>query len=232
MEPRQNIIRELNEAGIALPGELVATPYAVPLGYFEAFADAVLARLRRDEAREELEAISPLLASLSRKMPFEVPQGYFEAAPLPVETSLLDGLSREMPYAVPAGYFESLPDALLRRVAPKAKVVAMRPVRWMRMAAAAVVATAMAIGSWLYTHPAPSLTANPQAWVQKRLNGVPDSALDKFIQTADPVHGNEVAQSQQPKNDVRQLLRDVSDNEMEAFLDQVPADDESLTAIN
>jgi hypothetical protein len=174
------------------------------------------------------------LAGLSRKMPFEVPQGYFEAPPAIAEPelpALLAGIDRRPPYMGPAGYFEALPERLLKQAAPKAKVVAMRPVRWMRMAAAAVVATAMAIGGWLYTHPSGSLSADPQAWVQKRLNGVPDGALEEFIQTADPVHGTDLAQSA-PKAEVRQMLRDVSDNEMDAFLDQIPTDDESLNVIN
>jgi hypothetical protein len=235
MEKRQPIIRELAAAGIVLPDGPIAPPYAVPAGYFEAFAAAVLARICREEAAAELQEISPLLAGLSRKMPFEVPQGYFEAAPVaaaPELPALLADIDRRMPYAVPEGYFATLPELMLKASAPKAKVVAMRPVRWMRMAAAAVIATAMAVGVWFYTQPAASLSADPQAWVQKRLTGVPDGALEEFIETADPVHGAELAQSQRPKAEVRQLLNDVSDKEVDAFLEQVPTDDESLNMIN
>ncbi|TCJ14159.1 hypothetical protein EPD60_09130 [Flaviaesturariibacter flavus] len=229
MKTRQHIIQELSAAGISLPGNLVAPPYAVPAGYFESFAATVLARIRREAAAAELEELSPLLAGIPKKMPFAVPQGYFEAPVLPAEAELPANWTRELPYTVPAGYFESLPQALLDRVAPKARVVRMRPVRWMRIASAAVVAAAMAIGGWLYTRPAQSLEANPKAWVEKRLTGVPDGDLDAFIQTTEPAAGLELAQ--RPKTEVGQLLHDVSDTEMEAFLDQVPTD-ESLHGFN
>ncbi|RYZ22003.1 MAG: hypothetical protein EOO16_10800 [Chitinophagaceae bacterium] len=230
MKTRQQINQELHAAGISLPGELVAAPYAVPAGYFESFAAAVLDRIRREDAASELQELSPLLAGLPKKMPFEVPQGYFAAPVIPVAGEPLEGLTRALPYSVPAGYFESLPEILLEQVAPKAKVVRMQPVRWMRFASAAVVAAALAVGGWLYTRPAQSVEANPQAWVEKRLTNVPDGDLEEFIQTTDPAAGGELAQ--RSKTEVRQLLNDVSDKEMEAFLDQVPTDDESLNVIN
>ena len=227
MESRKNIAWELQEAGLSLPVGLSGAPYAVPEGYFASLAATVLARIRREEAGAELRELSPLLAGMPKSMPFAVPEGYF-ATPLP---SLLDSLGRTVPYAVPAGYFESLPEVLLAQVAPRqeAKLVRMRP-RRVRMAAAAVLAGALAVGGWLYESRTPA--SNPDAVVQAGLKTVPDQALEEFLQTADPATASNVAQVSTSRNDVRSMLHDVSVKEMDAFLDQVPVEDDPLADLN
>ena len=55
--------------------------------------------------------------------------------------------------------------------------------------------------------------------------------LNAFVRTTDVslLDDNATAQN---SNDVKQLLKDVSDKELEAFLDQVPAEDEEEFDIN
>ncbi|TCZ73109.1 hypothetical protein [Flaviaesturariibacter aridisoli] len=235
MEPRKNIALELQEGGLQLPAGLHVPPYAVPEGYFAAFAATVLARIHREEAAAELQELAPLLAGLPKSMPFAVPEGYFAAPAVP---SLLDSLDRKMPFSTPAGYFEGLPGLLLTRLrqgeavpatSQPARVVGMRP-RWVRMAAAAVLAGAIAVGGWLYESRTPA--ANPEAVVQAGLRTVPDGALDEFLQTADPASATDVAQSSSPHSDVRQMLHDVSVSELDAFLEGVPGEDDPLADIN
>lgn len=242
MNSRKHIQEELQALGSGLP--LPGVPVQqVPDGYFDRFAASVLARIRASEesATAELEALSPLLAGLSKQPPFHVPSGYFDGlqaeAPawiagdsLPASLAALD---RRMPNAVPAGYFEGLSDSVLSRVADSgAKVVPMRRA-WMRMAAAAVVAGLMAVGGFAYFGGNSSGTAAPTtAWVEKGLKNVSDESLDEFIETADAVHENEIAQTPVHKAEVRTMMKDVSDNEMDAFLAQVPTDDEELLIIN
>ena len=69
--------------------------------------------------------LSPLLSKLSKRMPYSVPQGYFEGLEESLISSvqvsgqsareeleklspLLSSLNKEMPYSVPQGYFENL----------------------------------------------------------------------------------------------------------------------------
>jgi hypothetical protein len=54
---------------------------SVPEGYFESFPATMLSKIRAMESNSEsneVEEISPLLAGISRKMPYSVPRGYFE----------------------------------------------------------------------------------------------------------------------------------------------------------
>ena len=79
MNNRTTIKDELNELNSLLPLEKGPELYSVPVGYFEGFAQSVIQRLKNESLSSsgELEEIAPFLASLPKKMPFEVPQGYF-----------------------------------------------------------------------------------------------------------------------------------------------------------
>lgn len=78
MSERTNIEKELQELGSRLPAQAPPMPYAVPTGYFEGLAEQVLRRIRQEDARAELEALSPLLSQLSKQTPYSVTAGYFE----------------------------------------------------------------------------------------------------------------------------------------------------------
>jgi len=231
MEQRQSIARELQEAGNTLPAHLHLPLYAVPEGYFEAFAATVLARIRSQEAADELGSLAPLLAGLSRRMPYAVPEGYFGAAAAS-ESGFLASLPRTQPYTLPAAYFEEFAGAMLEKVAPKAKVVSMRRFRVARLAVAASVAALLAVGAWIYRSGQQDVlypvATNPSGWVEKRLQHVPDQALEEFLEHTATVPANSVASRQSERPEVRRLLNDVSDNEVEAFLEQVPSDDDML----
>ena len=69
---------------------IASSPYTVPWGYFEDFADILMYRIRFEaagfgeikkiSATDEISQISPLLAGLKNKNPYQVPSGFFENA--------------------------------------------------------------------------------------------------------------------------------------------------------
>lgn len=73
---------------------------------------------------QELRGLESKLADMPRTMPYEVPEGYFDALP----AAMLDAVKAEhatepvlnlpkgMPYEVPAGYFEGLTNSVLAQV--------------------------------------------------------------------------------------------------------------------
>lgn len=149
--------------------------------------------------------------------------------------NILDQLkesSREL-YKVPEGYFERFPEQMLRLVAgedtnhgaekakvwsvetsttaPSAKVVrGFFPKRFLRYAAAAAVIVAIAAGSWI--------------WISKRnggdvaqnsiLQNVSDSEIVNYIESV-PNLSTEVKE-----DDVKQLLADVPDAELQHYVEQ------------
>ena len=80
MKNRITIQEELKELNSQLPLEKGPELYSVPKGYFEGFAASMLEKVKTDKAvtaSDELEALAPFLAGISKKMPFTVPEGYF-----------------------------------------------------------------------------------------------------------------------------------------------------------
>ncbi len=77
----------------------------------------------KNEILEELELISPSLATPGRLHPFRVPDAYFEGlaasitANVKAETRISDGIAD--PFKVPEGYFETLSDSILYHIEAK-----------------------------------------------------------------------------------------------------------------
>ena len=233
------IQNELNELSSNLPFENKQPVFTVPGGYFENFAAAVWAKIQSQQpnSTEEWETLSPVLAAIPKKMPFTVPENYFQTLDLPDFTEpvapLLAEISRSMPYGVPAGYFENLDRNVRNRIRkPGAPVVSMTS-RIVRYAAAAVVAGLVVTGGIFYFNGNGALdpTRQSEAWVAQKLEKVSNSELETFINTAD-VNPNGRDLAGQSSREVRNLLSDVSTSELEAFLNEVPTDNEELSVIN
>lgn len=244
MNPRENILNELKDLNSSLPSETAPNPYIVPQGYFEGLADAVLAKIKGENAvsaLEEIAQLSPLLAGLSRKMPYDVPAGFFDATDLSGVAEeerlpeVLARLDKTMPFEVPPGYFETLPGMMLHRVAkPQDKVVSMGK-RWMRIAAAAVVAGLIAVSGFIYFNNKPAtVSVDHPGWVATKLKDVETKDLEQFIEQANV----SIAQNK-PKTkpvsttaDAESLLKDVSNEELGSFLEEVPVEDEEIILLN
>lgn len=215
--------------------------YQVPGGYFEGLADLLLNRVRAlDALDEELVAVSPFIHGLDKSGTYQVPAGYFNGLEkrimetvliangdqsveeeLEVISPLLSGLKKEMPYSVPANYFESLtqPILLKEEKSVPAKVVSMPNRTWIRYAAAAAVIAFVSIGSFLFLTKDAVKPAQSYAWVKKSMKDVPTATLDSFITITDKVAP--VIASNTPAPEVQELIKNITDEELQNFLDDV-----------
>jgi len=237
MGDRKTIQDELNELNSGLnpaPGD---NPFSVPEGYFEGLASSVLAKIKGEvpvSAAEEIAQLSPLLAGISRQLPYSVPDGYFQSnleglkafTTEDEESLVLSFVSKEMPYEVPRGYFANVPELVLEKVsARQGKVVHMGTRKWMRFAAAAVVTGIVAVSGFFYfnNRGGSNLTSDPVVAVKK----ASIQELDDFIKTTsvNDDKAQVTAKNTAPKTDGKKIFADVSDKELNAFLDQMPADD-------
>lgn len=233
MNSRNHISDELKVLESELSPALNRNPYSVPDGYFEGLAGSILARIRTldQSAAEEISELSPLLAGLSRNMPFEVPGNYFGQTAKSLgsitkeedeESLVLSFISKEMPYEVPLGYFANFPDQVLEKLPNRrSKVVSMTRNKWMRMAVAAMFAGIMVISGFLYFNQ----TGNGSDPVASELKKASTEELDAFINSTTGTANSNTTQSNSVAQDVKEILDDVSDKELEAFLSAVPADD-------
>ncbi len=244
METRITILNELKDISPIVAQAGFDLPYQVPQGYFENLAEMILQRIKTESlsAQEEVETLSPLLGSLSRKLPYEVPADYFSElsgnvvggvkaidfvqGELEHISPLMQGLRQKNVYEVPQGYFEDLPENILSKVRRQpAKVVSMNAGRrFMRYAAAAVIAGALAVGGWFYFNNKNTGVVDTQqlAGVEKISDDakVTDKEMADFLAN-DPLPAvvSTVAVSEDINEaDIKEMLTDVSDDELQQFL--------------
>jgi hypothetical protein len=238
MDSRTHIQSELKELNSSLPFNVKMPVFNVPEGFFEGFAESVLAKIKGKQAvspSDELAELSPLLAGISRTMPYSVPDNYFNEASSSLPElmqeeqlpELLLGIDKTMPYEVPAGYFDGMPKQILDRVVkPQAKVISLNR-NWKRYAVAAALIGVIAFSSIVYFFSGNKVdpATHPEAWIEKKLKNVSTQELEEFIMAASVINGSETAKKsgKQASQDVKKMLKDVSDTELEAFLSQVPS---------
>jgi hypothetical protein len=219
--------------------------YSVSAGYFDQLANMILMRVKAADdaltAQEELSVLSPLLSKLDKKLPFEAPAGYFTELTDNVVSGaraidfvneelenlspVMAGLKDKQVYEAPAGYFEALPGQLLGRIkkaAEPAKVIAIgfgRKV--MRYAAAAALVGAVIMGAWWFT--GKSGASGPDSVVAK-VDKLSVDELQNYLEDesvampADLLAVNSKAELD--ANDVGDLLQNVSDDEIQKYLEQ------------
>ena len=236
--------------------------FSVPEGYFEGFAQGVLDRIKAgqtgnkgsddpgsNDPSRELAQLSPLLNGISRKVPYQAPEGYFEELS-PIMAPLAE--VREQPlYSVPEGYFEGLAAEILSKVSP-AKIeepasVVSEPVTpapvismnrgsmkslgqrslWKYSAAAVVAGLIFTIG-WLRLHtPANAHHPVQVADVASNLVKISDQDLQNFLddQNDQVVDDNSRADDNSPTatesmNSTATL--DITDSDVKSLLGDVP----------
>jgi hypothetical protein len=239
---KNDIIQELSELGSSFTDIPARDLYFVPQGYFEELAGLVMSRIRAVNSanpREELTYLSPFLQAIPRELPFSVPEGYFQNLPETLMESirkhedyqtaeeelsslspLLNGIGNKNPYAVPEGYFENFgKDVNLKPVSkPAAKVVSMVHRKWFRFAAAAVVIGFIAMtGVLLFFSDGPIRISSTHKWVEENMNKVSTDEINSFIQA------DEQATASAKGTDIRELMKDVSDNDIQDFLGKTNA---------
>ena len=186
------------------------TPFSMPAGYFDELSENAVAGAQAIEfVNGELENLSPLMTSLRNKQVYEVPTGYFEQLP----GRVLDAAKVQQPAKV-------ISISFARRV--------------MRYAAAAVVAGIIGVAGWMYLgnhnssvkHDSPTVAGFiPEQ--KKQLDSVSDDVLEKYLenQTAVPVETapaatNTTANAEIDTNDMKDMLADVSDEDLQQYLEK------------
>jgi len=246
MKNRNTIQDELNELNSGLNPNVNDTPFSVPEGYFDGLAASVLAKIKGEEpvaASEEIAQLSPLLAGISKDLPYAVPDGFFQSSldGLKVLTSeneeslVLSFIDKQMPYEVPAGYFTNLQEQILEKLNGhnSARVVPMKR-NWMRLAIAAMLTALVALSGIVYFNSRSGHLTGPAGSVPVavELKKVSTKDLNAFITTT-TIDANDdktqaTAKNHSSRKETKQLFDDVSDNELEAFLNQVPTDDDEI----
>lgn len=238
MNTGNNIQDELNELNSGLNPNSSKTPYSIPEGYFEGLAASVLAKVKGEapvSASEEIGQLSPLLAGISRKLPFSLPEDYFQTnieglkafTSESEESLILSFIDKEMPYEVPAGYFANVPEQVLEKVSDHGtKVIPLMRRKWMQLAAAAIVTGAIAISGLVYfNNRSGNITSDPVTAVKKAST----EELNEFIKSSVVnVNGDNVPATAKNTTETKKIFTDVSDKELDAFLNQMPADDEDI----
>lgn len=246
MTNRNTILNELNDIGSTLGNINPQNLFAVPYGYFEGFPTQIMNRIKALEAadaKEELEYLSPLLSKVSKAMPYSVPAGFFQDFGDSVmerlnenvnhQTSkeeiaslspLLSSLENKNPYSVPAGYFETLETKADKK---EARIISITHRKWYRMAIAAVFIGIVAItGLLLINRGKTGGDYDPHTWVQKNvINKVSDEKINEFVTLVTPEEaqkaGDENAAATQAE--VKELMKDVSQKEIDEFLNDAIA---------
>ncbi len=255
MRHRNIILNELTDLGSSLINHGAQNIYTVPTGYFEGLAEQIMSRIKALEssnAKEELAYLSPLLSKVSKEIPYEVPADYFQNLSIDIlqakgatnhqsskeeiETlsPLLSSLKDKNPYSVPADYFKSLETRVGKK---ETKVVSISSYRWYRVAVAAVVVGVIAIGGLLFIRPGqPDINKNPEAWISKNVNKkVSTEKIDEFVKLAEGGAMNTTGEIDADKQTVKELVKDVSEKEIQDFLNDAVAlesNDETSTLMN
>lgn len=258
MNSQKNIQDELKDLDSILPAHNGQPVFSVPEGYFDSLAASILAKVKNGEASavQELAALSPMLAGISRETPYSVPLFYFEqnldglqgimnTTPSP----LLESIGKEMPFTVPQGYFTNLSAKVISKVAPPtAKIIPLFARSWMRAAVAAVVGGIIFISGYQYfnsknadpiaqtrvdTARQNQFARNEPAMVQE-IKKASTKELDEFIENVQIASVKKVKGNFPSSDDekVKALLQDVTDTEMDAFLNAIPTADDELSVTN
>jgi hypothetical protein len=249
MTNRNTILNELLGLESTLVNISPQNLYQVPDGYFEGLANLVMNRIKSlevSDVNEETEGLSPLLNQADRKTPYSVPDGYFSG----LEEKLMQGIrehadyqtskeelasispmlsiiSKKPLYSVPGGYFENLAPAKEKK--QEAKVISLRSRKWHRYAAAAVFAGIIFTGIVvLLTQKNIDPNNNPHAWVEKKMKKVDTEEINNFVILADDeANSKETVVAVDKSVEVKDLMKDISDKEIQQFLDETDYEDDA-----
>jgi hypothetical protein len=261
MDNQNTIQDELRSLNSSLPANNQQTPFSVPEGYFEGLAGQILAKAKGQpvSVADELQQLSPLLAGIPKITPYELPEDYFDNSndSLPflvneVESPVLAAIGKNVPYTVPENYFGQLPNEILAKLPrPKTKVVPFFSRTWMKVAVAAVIGGIVFIGGYRLLSnndeavmPETArqkadttrqlMAQNETATVLQDITSISTSELDEFMKAV-PLNPAKVEKPAFPttqKSEVNDLLKGVSEKEIDAFLEQLPTADETLSVID
>jgi hypothetical protein len=184
----------------------------MPAGYFDELSENATAGAQAIEfVNGELENLSPLMSGLRNKPVYEVPAGYFEQLPQQV----LSAAKAQQPAKVVSISFA-------RRV--------------VRYAAAAVVAGIIGVAGWMYlgnhhgnsVKPDGTSIAGVIPVPKQQLDSISDEVLEKYLEiqaaapaeTAGAATNTATANSDIDTNDMKDMLADVSDEDLQQYIEK------------
>lgn len=299
-------MEELAAISPVLAGMKRQLPFAAPpAGYFDELPAAILARVKASSSEkslglsegsvgtnaslelqersetaispsEELQGLSGVLANMDKKLPFSVPEGYFEGLGSGILDKLRSGLDEEgislpgnirekNPYTIPENYFQEFPGKLLDKIkhsetaaatAPvdpatgdaarpesenraPAKIIALpaRP-KWIRYAAAALVAGLIAGAGWIFMdnrsdypltgedRPAVATSGNDQRGLTnvspEEIGSLSAMEIGDYLETESLFLPDEaiLAFADLSLNDLQDMLADIPDETLQNYLIQ------------
>lgn len=221
MERLKEIEAELSGIAPVLGKDgITVQPYRVPTGYFEHFADHLLQRIRIDEENGLSKTESNQAGDLSKAgypaaLPEENPDSEMTSL-----SPLLAGLERKTPYQVPGYYFSEFKANTDIPAASKAKLIPMHSgKRLMRYAVAAMVAAVMATTAFFTFHKYGTDPLNGLANVSGQEMA---SYLENHDVHWAPGTSKATTTVDFNDNDISDLLSTVSDTELELYLPDLP----------
>ena len=190
-------------------------PYTVPAGFFQNLSDEVLKKISEHEdylrkesfgqtSEEEIGSLSPLLSSLKNKNPYSAPAGYFEALETKAVRQSADSFGEKK----------------------ETKVISLASRRWYRLAVAAVVIGIVVIGGLLFIKSGQvNPVDDPHAWIEKNVKKVNKDKIDEFVTLAndDSNEKVDIESEAAKKAEIKELMKDVPEKEIEAFLNDAVA---------
>lgn len=203
------------------------------------------------DAGEEINFLSPLLGKLDKQTPFAAPEGYFAefSGNIVAGVKAVDFVNEELEnfspfmaalkdkqvYTVPPDYFETMPGLILQKakqhLTPVVRINFRK--RVIQYAAAAVIAGAALFSGYQYlfsNNASPALTAVAAAGdlskasdqdLENLLTTNPTSLAD-IVTDADSTLTLVANSSAGQTDDAKDLLADISDEELQQYVDQRP----------
>jgi hypothetical protein len=231
----KDIIQELSDLGSNLPGNISQNIYSVPPGYFDGFAEQILSLIR---SNEDLSWIS----SLPKENLYKVPSGYFDGLDerimetirkhpdyqtskeeLESVSPLLNSINKRPVYSVPEGYFENFKFKDSKRK-NKSRIVSIKARMFRYAAAAIIVGVILTIGLISYKNNRNDPAGKTLAKFEKEVKKIDDvKSTETLIDFMDAgMNEKELASNQKviKTDDVQQLLKDVSNDELKDFSDE------------
>jgi len=187
----ENITAVIADKKIELP-KADRQSYTVPADYFETLSQTILLKIRHTELKEELNEVAPLLNSISNKLPYSAPEGYFA----------------EVAFRAP-------------QEEKTAKIISLRKVsKWVTYAAAASVLFILSSSSYMFiNHHLKGVDKSPT--IEQRLAQLDDNELINYlnndIETVDQNTYNQASDTD--AEEINHLLINASDEELQNFLD-------------
>jgi hypothetical protein len=207
---------------------------------------------------EEPDFSSPLWQQIGKKNPFTVPEGYFNEVPenivagakaiefvneeLENLSPLMTGLKAKQVYTAPEGYFDNNARAILQKIKGQQPAKVISPgfgKKMMRYAAAAAITGIVLVTGYVMNKKTDQASIDTAAVItldSSRVAGISDQAIEDFLNTntvsiADTsiVPGTDTSSDDLTEKESRDLLANISDEELQQYLEQYGSTPNAIT---